>query len=72
MAIVSGSVILTDAENSVSESFVGLARAIPPKLAGRARRSRSEAFGGGLPVSAGASTVLSRINVGLGGCTLRV
>ena len=39
-------------------SFVGLARAIPPNLAGRARRSHSEAFGGGLPVHAGASSVL--------------
>ena len=39
----------------VSVSFVGLSSAIPPSLAGRAKRSHSVSFGGGLPVSAGAS-----------------
>ena len=39
--------------NSVSVACVGLVRAMPPNLAGRAKRSRSNLFDGGLPVSMG-------------------
>ena len=53
--------ILTEAENSASETFVGLTRAIPPSLAGKAKRSRSASIGGGLPVKAGASFVQKRL-----------
>ena len=50
--------ILVEERNSVSMACVGLTRAIPPNLAGRAKRSLSVLFGGGLPVSAGISLVL--------------
>ena len=52
--------ILAEEEKSESElvACVGLLKAIPPSWAGRARRSRSEPFSGGLPVSAGISFVL--------------
>ena len=46
-------------ENSVSvASCLGLVRAVPPNLAGKARRLRSISFSGGLPVSAGINFVL--------------
>ena len=50
--------ILVEKRNSVSVACVGLARAIAPSLAGRAKRSHSVLFGGGLYVSAGISVVL--------------
>ena len=37
---------------------------MPPNLAGRARRSRSMSFGGGLPVKAGISLVLIIVSSG--------
>ena len=49
--------ILTEAENSASKTIVGLTRAIPPSLAGKAKRSRSASIAGGLPVKAGANFV---------------
>ena len=50
--------ILIEAECSKSVSLVGLTRAMPPSLVGNASKSRSESFGGGLPVIAGKSSVL--------------
>ena len=52
------SVILVEKRNSISVACDGLTRAITPNLAGRAMKSRSVSFGGGLPVSAGISLVL--------------
>ena len=49
----------------MSVETVGLANAIPPSLAGRARRLRSMSFGGGLPVSAGINLVLITASRGL-------
>ena len=46
IASFKASVILVEERNSVSEACVGLTRAIPPNLAGKARRSRSVSFGG--------------------------
>ena len=42
----------------MSVACVGGARALPPSLASRAKRSHSISFGGSLPVSAGVSLVL--------------
>ena len=50
--------------NSISVAWVGLVRAMPPGLAGRAKRSCSISLGGGLPVSAGVSLVLMIISRG--------
>ena len=66
-------------ENGLCQSLSDLGRALkcrlrcmgrvghgnmPPSLAGRARRSRSFSFGGGLPVSAGMSLVLMVLSSG--------
>ena len=45
----------TEAANSSGALLAGSPIPIPPSLAGRARRSRSSALGGALPVSAGMS-----------------
>ena len=63
--------IVVEKRNSVSVvACVGLTRAIPPSLAGRARRSCSVSFSGGLPVSARVSLVLMITSKGkrLGQC----
>ncbi len=49
----------------MSVETVGLANAVPPSLAGRARSLQSESFGGGLPVSVGISLVLITASRGL-------
>ena len=50
--------ILVEERNSISVAWVGFVMAMPPSLAGRAKRYRYVSFGGGLPVSAGISLVL--------------
>ena len=47
--------ILMEERCSASVALVGFTSAMPPSLAGRAKRSRSVSLGGGLPVSAGIS-----------------
>ncbi len=51
---------------SVSVAWVELARAIPPRRAGRARRFFSQSFGGGLCVREGMSLVLIVCSIGIG------
>ena len=47
--------ILVEAENSRLADLVGSVRVMPPNLAGKANRSLSVAFGGGLFVREGES-----------------
>ena len=50
--------ILIEAEYSKSVSLVGLTRPMLPSLVGIASNSRSESYGGGLPVIVGKSSLL--------------
>ena len=48
----------------MSAAWVGLAMAMPPILAGKAKSSCYISFGDGLPVSAGTSLVLMIVSTG--------
>ena len=64
MRSLSGSVVRSEAEYSLSEALVGLEMAMPPSLSGRAKRSRSRSPGGALPVREGRNSVLMRVSRG--------
>ena len=65
MRSLSGSVVRSEAEYSRSEALVGLEMAMPPSLAGRAKRSHSRSPGGAFPVREGRNSDLMKV---LRGC----